>query len=279
MSKPAAIPFFGDAYLADTTHLTTEEHGAYILLLLAAWRQEDCALPNDDRKLARIAGLTPRKWASIKETILDFWTIEKGRIHQKRLRKERDFVNQKSEANRKSANHRWNAQPTENKQKGGMRSQSEGNAPPPPPKEQPNGCSNNPPPPFGDSDAKPVKKERTPKAKPKSGLPWHGTPDWVPIDAWHRFLSMRRDTRRDVTIAAAEACILKLEKLRAAGNDPAAVLDQSTINQWQGVFAIEGRKDWNNERPNPRDPEEPTNHFVRASLERQAERAAAGIIE
>lgn len=129
--KPAAIPLFADAYLADTTHLTTEEHGAYLLLLMAAWRQEDCALPNDDRKLARIVGLSPRKWAAIKSSILDFWTVESGRIFQARLRRERAWVVQKSEGSRKSAQARWGKQPTEKKEKGGVRSQCDGNAPPP----------------------------------------------------------------------------------------------------------------------------------------------------
>lgn len=131
--KPAAIPLFADAYLADTTHLTTEEHGAYLLLLMAAWRQDDCGLPNDDRKLARIAGLTPRKWASIKPTIMAFWTLSEGRYAQARLRREHDFVCKKSEANRKAALSRWEPQEPENKRGGGMRLQCDRNAPPPPP--------------------------------------------------------------------------------------------------------------------------------------------------
>lgn len=142
--KPAAIPLFADAYLADTTHLTTEEHGAYLLLLMAAWRQEDCSLPNDDRKLARIAGLTPRKWKAIKPTIMEFWTLENGRISQLRLSREHEFVCKKSEANRKAAEARWHEQVPENKESEGMRSHSECNAPPPPPKvreKEPNGSS------------------------------------------------------------------------------------------------------------------------------------------
>lgn len=134
MSKrPAALPLFGDAYLADTTHLTTEEHGAYLLLLIACWRQDDCALPDDDRKLARITGLTPRKWKSIRSTIIEFFDTENGRISQARLRKEHDFVCKKSEVNRQAANARWGAQDVENKQSRGMRTQCERNAPPPPP--------------------------------------------------------------------------------------------------------------------------------------------------
>lgn len=131
--KPPAIPLFGDAYLADTTHLTTEEHGAYLLLIMAAWRQDDCALPVDDRKLARVAGLSPRKWGAIKSTIMEFWTVEGGRMFQARLRKERAYVDQKSESNRKNAVARWDAQSIENKQSAPMPSQCQTDAPSPSP--------------------------------------------------------------------------------------------------------------------------------------------------
>jgi uncharacterized protein YdaU (DUF1376 family) len=139
-SKPAAIPLFADAYLADTMHLTTEEHGAYLLMLMAAWRYDDCSLPNDDKKLARIVGLSTRRWTQIRETILDFWTLDQGRIWNARLRKERGYVLQKSESNRENARKRWEAQTTENKRSASSDRICERNAPPPPPiEEEPNG--------------------------------------------------------------------------------------------------------------------------------------------
>lgn len=135
--KPQAIPLFADAYLADTMHLTTEEHGAYLLLLMAAWRAEDCSLPNDDRKLARITGLSPRKWKTIKPTLIEFWPTEGERIFNARLRKERSYVQRRVHANSENARKRWNAQDVENKQSGSCDGISDGisdgNAPPPPP--------------------------------------------------------------------------------------------------------------------------------------------------
>src|SRR3546814_3368504 len=94
--KPSHIPLFPDAYHRDTTHLTTEEHGAYLLLLMAAWGTEDCSLPNDERRLAALSKTTVQRWRKIAPTVLEFWTIERGRIWQKRLMKEWLYVREKS---------------------------------------------------------------------------------------------------------------------------------------------------------------------------------------
>lgn len=85
MAEFPALPFFTDAYLADTRHLTSEEHGAYLLLLFCAWRTRGCALKDCDKTLARIAGLTPTKWRRLRPTISDFFEISGGFWRQKKL--------------------------------------------------------------------------------------------------------------------------------------------------------------------------------------------------
>lgn len=104
------IKFYTDAYLADTTHLRTEEHGAYLLLLFSAWRSADCSVPNDDDALARIVGLSPARWQSVKPAVMAFWTLNKRRKRwtQKRLQNERGSVSEKSSKARGSAATRWN---------------------------------------------------------------------------------------------------------------------------------------------------------------------------
>lgn len=136
MSAPAYLPLFGSDYLADTRHLSTEEHGAYLLLMIAAWRQDDCGLPCDDKKLARIVGLSPRKWMAMRDTILEFWSKRDGRIFQERLLKEWRFALQKSESNRENARKRWSTQGAENIESGQYDRTSDGNAPQPQPQEE-----------------------------------------------------------------------------------------------------------------------------------------------
>ncbi len=108
MAEHPILPFFTDAYLSDTRHLTTIQHGAYLLMLMTAWRAPDCSLPDDDCYLARITGMDKRTWASNKATLLSFWRLnDKQKWEQGRLKDERNFVEQKR--NKNAANGRSSA--------------------------------------------------------------------------------------------------------------------------------------------------------------------------
>lgn len=113
MSKAPAMPIFIDAYLSDTTHLLTEEHGAYLLLLMAMWRRNG-SVPDDDRDVARMVGLGLARWKKIKERLRPLLIFEQGRITQKRLKKEWNYVTDYKEKQRKNAQKRW-AKPKETK--------------------------------------------------------------------------------------------------------------------------------------------------------------------
>lgn len=106
MAEFPALPLWTDAYLADTSHLTTIEHGAYLLLLIAMWRGGG-TLPDDDRKLARFARLTAGQWKRIKPTIMEFFDRADGKITQGRLTAEMVFVRQHSKRMSDNARSRW----------------------------------------------------------------------------------------------------------------------------------------------------------------------------
>lgn len=110
MSKPSHIPLFPDAYLRDNYRLTLEQHGLFLMLLMEAWNSEDCSLPDNEKTLAQIAGLTPAKFRKIAGPVLERWTRENGRIYQKRLLKEWNYVREKSGKRKAAAETRWNQQ-------------------------------------------------------------------------------------------------------------------------------------------------------------------------
>jgi uncharacterized protein YdaU (DUF1376 family) len=88
MAEFPSLPLFTDAYLGDTTHLSTFEHGAYLLLLIVSWRSAGCCLPDDDALLARYARMTRDKWRRTRPILAPFFTIEDGFWHQARLQDE-----------------------------------------------------------------------------------------------------------------------------------------------------------------------------------------------
>lgn len=90
------MPLFTDAYLGDTTHLSTLEHGAYLLLLIVAWRNGG-HLPNDDKLLARYARLNGQQWARVRATLMEFFTVDGASIFQKKQRQTYEAVKQKHE--------------------------------------------------------------------------------------------------------------------------------------------------------------------------------------
>ena len=108
MAQFPALPLWTDAYLADTGHLTTLEHGAYLMLLMSMWRAGG-ELPNDDRKLARFAKLTTPQWQRIKDTIMEFMTVSSDglTISQGRLGDELQYVRDHPKKQAQNSRQRW----------------------------------------------------------------------------------------------------------------------------------------------------------------------------
>lgn len=110
MADFPALPLWTDAYLADTRHLTTLEHGAYLLLMMEAWRRPHTNLPDDDRILARLTGLSAVEWDAVKAVVMDLWFLDRRKKvwTQKRLSAEKVYVAEKSASQRDRATKRWN---------------------------------------------------------------------------------------------------------------------------------------------------------------------------
>jgi uncharacterized protein YdaU (DUF1376 family) len=70
MKRPWMPLYVGD-YLGDTGHLTTAQHGAYLLLMMHYWRKGE--LPDDDRQLSKITKLPQRTWSEYRPVLQDFF--------------------------------------------------------------------------------------------------------------------------------------------------------------------------------------------------------------
>lgn len=87
MSSVPFMQLYVSDYLSDTLELTTEQHGAYLLLLMTMWRS-GASLKNDEKKLCRIARVSPSRWRLVWPHIQHFFYVDGSEIRNSRLDKE-----------------------------------------------------------------------------------------------------------------------------------------------------------------------------------------------
>lgn len=92
------MPFHVLDYLQDTLHLSTVEHGAYLLLLITAWTR-GAELPDDDESLAQITRLPLSQWRRIRPRLDRFFSpLPGGGLTQKRLAAEYERAKTRSDS-------------------------------------------------------------------------------------------------------------------------------------------------------------------------------------
>ncbi|BCG71963.1 hypothetical protein MesoLj113a_31210 [Mesorhizobium sp. 113-1-2] len=97
MSERPFMQLYVSDFVGDTLQLSTEQIGAYMLILMAMWNAGG-RLPDDDAKLARVARLSLKRWRAISGDLLTFFERESGEIGHKRLTRELHKAQVKSEA-------------------------------------------------------------------------------------------------------------------------------------------------------------------------------------
>ena len=112
MSRLPFMPFYPADFAADTMDLTTEQIGAYFLLILHSWRLSEGSLPNDmewlKRVLPKMHGHTFNK---LVPPLLNrfFFLNENRRWENKRVSKERQKADKLSANQSQNARKRWDA--------------------------------------------------------------------------------------------------------------------------------------------------------------------------
>lgn len=136
MAEFAALPLFTDSLTADCTHLSDEEFGRYMRLLIVMWRSPNCRIPNDPTWICKRLRLDPLQYVGKVKPIIDEFCIciadalHGDFIMQKRLSKEYEHVRGSVEKRKAAAKKRWD---TEKQQKSGVQCMSNAYAPTPTP--------------------------------------------------------------------------------------------------------------------------------------------------
>jgi len=88
----AALPYmqlYVADYLADTMHLTTEEHGAYLLLIFNYWQT---GKPIPVSRLARITRLSNERWTDVERSLSEFFNERSNEWVHDRIERDLDAV-------------------------------------------------------------------------------------------------------------------------------------------------------------------------------------------
>lgn len=222
--------YCGD-YGRDTAHLSLMEHGAYTLMLDVYYATEK-PLPASLDALYRICrAMSKDEQRAVKSVAEQFFPVGSDGV-RRNARAERDII--KASARIKAA--RIN----------GMRRCADRldvteDEPSGLPSGLPNGSANESPPDcppgtYGESTTRHSPSKPNVKTKAREPAVPVALPDWMPPE-WMDFDEMRRAKNGKAwTRRAQEMAIRELGKLRAAGHDPTAVLCQSIIAGYPGLY-------------------------------------------
>ena len=216
--------FLGD-YARDTRHLSLIAHGAYSLLLDAYYATER-ALPADLDSLCRICGAINQAERDAVQTIADmfFPVAEGGLRHNKRA--DLEIAKARPRIAAAKANGLKRGMPAG--------SQQEASGLPEESQQEPGGATALHLHQHHNQSSTPSTKKR--RVNPKvAAVP---LPSWIPAEQWDAWLEVRKKKRAPNTSHALRLAVKELEKLRSAGHDPKAVLEQSILRGWQSVYEI-----------------------------------------
>ncbi|EMH3888149.1 DUF1376 domain-containing protein [Escherichia coli] len=241
----AALPYmqlYIADYLADTMHLSAEEHGAYLLLMFNYWQT---GKPIPKNRLAKIARLTNERWADVEPSLQEFF-CDNGEewVH---LRIEEDLASVREKLTKKSAAGKASVQARRSRKEADVQTKQERNL---------TGVQTDVEVVFEhDVNTKATNKDTDKDLKTDPPLnPPRGNrgvkkfdpldialPNWISVSLWREWVEFRQALRKPIrTEQGANGAIRELEKFRQQGFSPEQVIRHSIANEYQGLFAPEG---------------------------------------
>lgn len=241
----AALPYmqlYIADYLADTMHLSAEEHGAYLLLMFNYWQT---GKPIPKNRLAKIARLTNERWADVEPSLQEFF-CDNGEewVH---LRIEEDLASVREKLTKKSAAGKASVQARRSRKEADVQTKQERNL---------TGVQTDVEVVFEhDVNTKATNKDTDKDLKTDPPLnPPRGNrgvkkfdplditlPNWISVSLWREWVEFRQALRKPIrTVQGANGAIRELEKFRQQGFSPEQVIRHSIANEYQGLFAPKG---------------------------------------
>lgn len=241
----AALPYmqlYIADYLADTMHLSAEEHGAYLLLMFNYWQT---GKPIPKNRLAKIARLTNERWADVEPSLQEFF-CDNGEewVH---LRIEEDLASVREKLTKKSAAGKASVQARRSRKEADVQTKQERNL---------TGVQTDVEVVFEhDVNTKATNKDTDKDLKTDPPLnPPRGNrgvkkfdplditlPNWISVSLWREWVEFRQALRKPIrTEQGANGAIRELEKFRQQGFSPEQVIRYSIANEYQGLFAPKG---------------------------------------
>ncbi|QRA69592.1 DUF1376 domain-containing protein [Escherichia coli] len=241
----AALPYmqlYIADYLADTMHLSAEEHGAYLLLMFNYWQT---GKPIPKNRLAKIARLTNERWADVEPSLQEFF-CDNGEewVH---LRIAEDLASVREKLTKKSAAGKASVQARRSRKEADVQTKQERNL---------TGVQTDVEVVFEhDVNTKATNKDTDKDLKTDPPLnPPRGNrgvkkfdpldialPNWISVSLWREWVEFRQALRKPIrTEQGANGAIRELEKFRQQGFSPEQVIRHSIANEYQGLFAPKG---------------------------------------
>ena len=230
----AALPYmqlYVADYLADTMHLTTEEHGAYLLLIMNYWQT---GKPIPKNRLSKIARMDNDRWTTVEVSLIEFFNDTGTEWVHDRIERDleavKDAQEQRVRAGRASAEARKRSKQEGNKRKGNDRSttvddslQRDGNEKP----------TNKDTDTDTDTEGKKQKNTKTPAA----AIDYSSWPDSPSEQVFNDWLAARRKAKATHSQTAMNQIGKELRKAAAMGISVDECLAEAATRGWRGFKA------------------------------------------
>lgn len=223
------MPFYVSDYEAKTAHLTVEEDGVYNRLLRLCWQSPGCTIPDDMTWIMRHMRVDQACWERACVPVIDeFFQRKNGRLFQKRQMQEYMHVSSVVEARKTAGSRGGSAKARKAKEIDVSKARVL-------PEQNPSKALA--------STSTSTSTEETPNGvarEAKSDRVRDALRSVLSDEAADAFIAHRKAVKSALTERAAALVAKKLQ----GHPDPDAVVEQSIMNGWTGIFPdkVQGKK-------------------------------------